>query len=74
MEVALADVHAARSRCPDQVAALQVAKSFCDAEAYYTYEGTYDVNVLVTGREATGIAAIKAPARRKQAKSAEVQA
>eukprot|EP00891_Asterochloris_glomerata_P004595 jgi/Astpho2/4595/Aster-00172 len=51
-----------------------VAKSFCDAEAYYTYEGTYDVNVLVTGREATGIAAIKAPARRKQAKSAEVQA
>ena len=67
-------MHAAQSKCPDQLAALQVAKAFCDAEAYYTYEGTYDVNVLVTGREATGIAAIKAPARRKQPKSAEVQA
>ena len=37
-----------------------VAKAFCDLEALYTYEGTYDINMLVAGREATGIAAIKA--------------
>lgn len=44
-----------------------VAKQFCDMEAIYTYEGTYDVNMLVTGRGATGIAAFKAPKARKPA-------
>ena len=28
-----------------------VAKHFCDAEAFYSYEGTYDINQLVAGRE-----------------------
>eukprot|EP00899_Mesostigma_viride_P025980 jgi/Mesvir1/6567/Mv16824-RA.1 len=36
-----------------------VAKAFADLEAIYSYEGTYDVNALVVGRELTGIAAIK---------------
>lgn len=38
-----------------------VAKAFCDLEPIYTYEGTYEVNSLVTGREITGIASFKAP-------------
>lgn len=42
-----------------------VAKAFCDLEAIHTYEGTYEVNALVAGREATGIAAFKAPAPRR---------
>jgi len=29
-------------------------KVFTDMEALYTYEGTYDVNHLVSGRELTG--------------------
>lgn len=41
-----------------------VAKAFCDVEAIYTYEGTYEVNALVAGREATGMAAFKAPKQR----------
>ncbi|XP_057983160.1 acyl-coenzyme A oxidase 4, peroxisomal-like isoform X2 [Malania oleifera] len=36
-----------------------VAKAFCDLEPIYTYEGTYDINSLVTGREVTGVASIK---------------
>jgi acyl-CoA oxidase len=28
-------------------------------EPIYTYEGTYEINTLVTGREITGIASIK---------------
>lgn len=40
-----------------------VAKAFVDAEAYYTYEGTYDVNVLVAARGLTGYAAFKTPGR-----------
>ncbi|KAK7845296.1 acyl-coenzyme A oxidase 4, peroxisomal [Quercus suber] len=36
-----------------------VAKAFCDLEPIYTYEGTYDINSLVTGRELTGIASFK---------------
>ncbi|KAK9804050.1 hypothetical protein WJX73_009036 [Symbiochloris irregularis] len=48
-----------------------VAKAFCDAEAYHTYEGTYEVNTLVAGRGATGISAIKA---RAQQKPTQVQA
>lgn len=46
------------------VADFLVAKAFADMEAIYTYEGTYEVNVLVAGRGATGIAAFKpAPQR-----------
>jgi alkylation response protein AidB-like acyl-CoA dehydrogenase len=38
-----------------------VMKSFCDIEGMHTYEGTYEVNSLVSGRELTGgIAAFKA--------------
>ncbi|XP_031483522.1 acyl-coenzyme A oxidase 4, peroxisomal [Nymphaea colorata] len=36
-----------------------VAKAFCDLEPIYSYEGTYDINSLVTGREVTGIASFK---------------
>ncbi len=39
-----------------------VAKAFCDLEALYTYEGTYEINALVAGRFLTGIPAFKAPA------------
>jgi hypothetical protein len=31
-----------------------------DMEVVYTYEGTYDTNVLVVGRAITGISAFKA--------------
>jgi len=34
-------------------------KALGDIEAIYTYEGTYDINSLVCGRELTGIAAFK---------------
>jgi len=34
-------------------------KAVCDIEAIYTYEGTYDINSLVCGRELTGIPAFK---------------
>ncbi|CAL5422775.1 unnamed protein product [Camellia sinensis] len=40
-----------------------VAKAFCDLEPIYTFEGTYDINTLVTGREITGIASFKPAAR-----------
>ncbi|KAL4297798.1 hypothetical protein GQ457_12G008410 [Hibiscus cannabinus] len=36
-----------------------VAKAFCDLEPIYTYEGTYEINSLVTGREITGFASFK---------------
>jgi len=36
-----------------------VMRAHCDIEAVYTYEGTYDINALVAGREITGIAAFK---------------
>ncbi|GFP93024.1 acyl-coenzyme a oxidase 4 peroxisomal [Phtheirospermum japonicum] len=36
-----------------------LGKAFCDLEPIYTYEGTYDINTLVTGREVTGIASFK---------------
>ncbi|XWS59972.1 hypothetical protein CRYUN_Cryun08bG0168100 [Craigia yunnanensis] len=42
-----------------------VAKAFCDLEPIYTFEGTYDINSLVTGREITGFASFK-PARMSQ--------
>lgn len=31
-----------------------MGKIFCDAEALYTYEGTYDINQLLVGRALTG--------------------
>ncbi|MBP3044056.1 acyl-CoA dehydrogenase family protein [Arthrobacter jiangjiafuii] len=34
-----------------------MAKIFSDAEAIYSYEGTYEINTLVTGRAITGVAA-----------------
>ncbi|KAL3356788.1 hypothetical protein AABB24_017442 [Solanum stoloniferum] len=41
-----------------------VAKAFCDLEPIYTFEGTYDINTLVTGREITGLPSFKpAPLR-----------
>ncbi|WOL06879.1 acyl-coenzyme A oxidase 4, peroxisomal [Canna indica] len=36
-----------------------VAKAFCDLEPIYTFEGTYDINSMVTAREITGIASFK---------------
>jgi glutaryl-CoA dehydrogenase len=36
----------------------EMAKIFSDAEAIYSYEGTHEVNTLVTGRAVTGISAI----------------
>lgn len=49
------------------VRACHHTQAFCDVEAFYTYEGTYDVNVLVAGRGITGQAAIKAPSKAKRA-------
>jgi len=37
-----------------------VMKAMADMEALYTYEGSYDINCLIAGRELTGIAAFKA--------------
>ena len=34
-------------------------KAMMDTEGAYTGEGTYDVNILVAGRELTGFAAFK---------------
>lgn len=36
-----------------------VAKAFCDLEPIFSYEGTYDINSMVTGREITGISSFK---------------
>jgi alkylation response protein AidB-like acyl-CoA dehydrogenase len=36
-------------------------KAVTDAEVCYTYEGTYDINVLNTARELTGLSAFKPP-------------
>lgn len=36
----------------------EMAKIFADAEAIYSYEGTHEVNTLVTGRATTGVSAI----------------
>lgn len=41
-----------------------VMKALADTEALYTYEGTYDINSLVAGRELTGIAAFKAASKK----------
>lgn len=36
----------------------EMAKIFSDAESIYSYEGTHEINTLVTGRSITGISAI----------------
>ena len=36
----------------------EVYKIFADAEAIYSYEGTYEINSFVTARAITGISAI----------------
>ena len=36
-----------------------VIRALLDMEAIHTYEGTYDVNVLIAGRELLGISAFK---------------
>ncbi|KAG4922144.1 Acyl-coenzyme A oxidase 4, peroxisomal [Glycine soja] len=43
-----------------------VAKAFCDIEPIYTFEGTYDINTLVTGREITGFASFKPVAQKSR--------
>ncbi|KAK5576893.1 hypothetical protein RB653_001830 [Dictyostelium firmibasis] len=35
-----------------------IGRNFVDMEGIYTFEGTYDVNTLVAGREITGLSAI----------------
>ena len=37
----------------------KVMKSFLDMEVMYTYEGSYDINQLIAGRELTGLSAFK---------------
>lgn len=41
------------------IADYHVMKVLVDAEVLFTYEGTYDINMLVAGRELTGVAAFK---------------
>ena len=36
----------------------KMAKIFSDAEAIYTYEGSYEINTLIVGRAVTGVSAI----------------
>ncbi|MFF2842008.1 acyl-CoA dehydrogenase family protein [Paenarthrobacter sp. NPDC057981] len=36
----------------------RMAKIFADAEAIYTYEGSYEINSLIAGRAVTGVSAI----------------
>ena len=38
-------------------------KAMNDMEVVHTYEGTYEVNALITGRDITGIAAFKSSYR-----------
>ncbi|KAK9159098.1 hypothetical protein Scep_005672 [Stephania cephalantha] len=45
-----------------------VAKAFCDLEPIYTYEGTYDINSMIAGREVTGIASFKPAALRQHSR------
>ncbi len=35
----------------------EMAKIFADAEAIYSYEGSYEINSLLVGRAVTGISA-----------------
>jgi hypothetical protein len=63
-----------------QSSTVRPPQSFCDLEAIYTYEGTYEVNVLVAARRITGVSAIKAappaakqPGGKKGGKQAEAE-
>lgn len=38
---------------------LHLMRAMMDMEAIYTYEGTYEINTLVAGREITGLAAFR---------------
>jgi acyl-CoA oxidase len=46
-----------------------IASKFCDMESIHTYEGTYDINILVSGRAITGISAIKPPKKKNPKRS-----
>jgi len=46
-----------------------VMKQFIDLEGIYTYEGTYEVNSLVSGRELTGGLSAIRPAGNKKNKT-----
>ena len=46
-----------------------VMKQFIDLEGIYTYEGTYEVNSLVSGRELTGGLSAIRPAGNKKNKA-----
>ncbi|GAA3291452.1 acyl-CoA dehydrogenase family protein [Arthrobacter citreus] len=37
----------------------RMARIFADAEAIYTYEGSYEINTLIVGRDITGISALR---------------
>ncbi|WAP51735.1 acyl-CoA dehydrogenase family protein [Arthrobacter sp. ATA002] len=37
----------------------RMAKVFADSEAIYTYEGSYEINSLIVGRDLTGISALR---------------
>ena len=43
-----------------------IVQAFCDLEPIYTYEGTYEINTLVTGREVTGFASFKPATQRSR--------
>ncbi|KAL6077641.1 Acyl-coenzyme A oxidase 4, peroxisomal [Balamuthia mandrillaris] len=47
-----------------------VARAFADMESIYSYEGTYDVNTLIAGREATDIPAFKVPKQKQKKQTA----
>ena len=51
-----------------------IASKFCDMEGIYTYEGTYDVCVLVAGRQLTGVSAIKSAEGMKKRSKSKVNA
>ena len=40
-----------------------VASAFCDMEAVYTYEGSYDTNILICGQEITGKGSFYGPTK-----------
>eukprot|EP00955_Chlamydomonas_euryale_P036727 350535-Chlamydomonas_euryale.AAC.3 len=56
---ACARAHVCAHYTPSTWLARWHAQAFCDVEAFYSYEGTYDVNALVAGRGITGVSAFK---------------
>ena len=53
----------------DRVVGCGLWQAFCDLEPIYTYEGTYEINSLVVGREVLGVSAIKPPSSSRQGNS-----